>query len=115
MLYSKISRIIWIIILLVSIIGRLISQKDIFFIYLFTIGSALIFIIDFLNVSRYYKSGNRAKVKKKWHILANLTQWIFWSALVYVPFVSTMSIGYKIFVLVDLFIVATYIMYKYKA
>jgi hypothetical protein len=115
MVYSKINRIFWVILFLICLIGIIITTKDMFFLYLFAIGSGVVFSIDYYNIKNHYDP----KIKnigalKKWHIYANVVQWVFWIALLYMFFISKRGIGYKAFIIGDLFIVATYATIRYK-
>jgi len=115
MVYSKINRILWGILFLICFIGIILMSKDMFFLYFFTIGSGFIFSMDYYNIKKHYDL-NRKNIAAltKWHIYANVAQWIFWIAVLYILFISERSIGYKVFIIGDLFIVATFASIKYK-
>jgi hypothetical protein len=115
MVYSKINRIFWAILFLICFIGIILTSKDMFFLYFFIIGSGFVFSIDYYNIKKHYDL-NRKNIAalKRWHIYANAVQWIFWIAVLYVLFISERSIGYKAFIIGDLFIVATFGSLKYK-
>ncbi|MGV8981944.1 hypothetical protein [Clostridium sp.] len=115
MVYSKNNRIFWGILFLICFVGIILTSKDMFFIYFFTIASGFVFSIDYYNIKKHYDPNRKNIVAlTRWHIYANAAQWIFWIAVLYILFISERSIGYKAFIIVDLFIVATFASLKYK-
>lgn len=112
MLYNKISRIMWTILFFISIIGIIKTTNDMIYFWVFCVSSSCIFIIDYISVRKRYNRDMSAK--RKWHIFANFSQWLFWVAVLYLPFISEQSFGYKSFVLADLFLVTAFTMYMYK-
>ncbi|WP_394700464.1 hypothetical protein [uncultured Ilyobacter sp.] len=83
---------------------------------MFGVTSGFVFIADFYLLSREYKKAGvmESKYRKRWHIFSKFTQWLFWMALLYVPFQPQFSTGYKIFMLVDFFLVSTFAFYKFS-
>lgn len=115
MVYSKINRISWGILLLICFLGIMLTNKDMLFLYIFAICSGFIFSIDYYNIKKhYYLNSTNIVALKRWHIYANIIQWIFWVALLYFACISGRSIGYKAFIIGDLFLVATFATIKYK-
>lgn len=115
MVYGKINRTFWGILFLISFIGIISTTKDMFFLYFFTLSSGFVFSIDYYNIKKHYDLKRKNIVAlTKWHIYANAAQWIFWIAVLYILFISERSIGYKAFIIGDLFIVATFASIKFK-
>lgn len=113
MLYNIMLKKIWFILFLIALGGYFILKKTTY-IYIYIIGEAFIFIIDFLINNKYYDKNNRkAVVKRNWHILANFCQWTFWAAILYVPLMTGLNFGYKVFILIDTFIASTFATYKF--
>lgn len=115
MVNIKINRLFWGILLLICFLGIIVTSHDMFFLYLYIIGSGIIFIKDYYNTKEHYDlNWKNIIIIKRWHIYANIAQWLFWIASLYFLFISVSSIGYKAFIICDLFIVATFATIKYK-
>ncbi|MBK5243243.1 hypothetical protein [Clostridium sp.] len=115
MVNIKINRLVWGILLLICLLGIIVSSKDMLYIYLYIIGSGIVFIKDYYDTKKQYDPNwKNILLIKRWHIYANITQWLFWIVLLYFLFISVTSLGYKSFIIGDLFIVATFAIIKYN-
>ncbi len=116
MLLNKTLKIIWYISFILALVGIIATESDTLCILPFAIVSGILFTVDYLKYkSNYVLSSNKVILKRRWHIVSNVTQWVFWVCVLYVPLVAKFSIGYKVFILVDLFIVSTFVNYKYRS
>lgn len=114
MIFNKTMRIIWCISFLISLLSILIFNYDNIFRLGFGIISAILFIVDFMMVSTISKKLTISKIfERRWHLFAILTQWLFWVMLLYIPFRAELSLTYKLFFIVDLFVVTTFAFYKF--
>ena len=114
MIFNKMIRIIWGISFLISLLAILIFNYDGVFRMGFGIVSAVLFTADFIIISTIYKNFSVFRLfEKRWHLFLGFTQWLFWVMILYIPFRAELSLGYKMFFITDLFIVATFAFYKF--
>ncbi len=115
MIFNKKLRLIWGVLFTAALIAILSFERNVFYALIFGVTSGFVFISDFYILKREYKKAGvvESKYKKRWHIFSKLTQWLFWTSLLYVPFVPQFSTGYKIFMLADFFLVSTFAFYKF--
>lgn len=115
MIFSKKLRLIWGVLFTVALVSILSFESNILYTLIFGVTSGFIFMADFYILSREYKRAGvvESRYKKRWHIFSKVTQWLFWTALLYVPFVQHFSTGYKIFMLADFFLVSTFAFSKF--
>ncbi|ADO82075.1 hypothetical protein [Ilyobacter polytropus] len=116
MIFNKKLRLIWGVLFTVALIAVLSFGRGAMYAIMFGVASGFVFIADFYILSREYKKSGvmEGKYRKRWHIFSKFTQWLFWTALLYVPFQPQFSTGYKIFMLVDFFLVSTFAFYKFS-
>lgn len=116
MIFNKKLRLIWGVLFTVALIAVLSFERNVVYAIVFGVASGLVFIADFYILSKDYKKARvmESKYRKRWHIFSKFTQWLFWTALLYVPFQAQFSTGYKIFMLVDFFLVSTFSFYKFS-
>ena len=114
MIFNKIMRIIWAVSFLISLLGILILDYDNIFRIGFGVVSLVLFVVDFIMVSTIYKKLTITRLfERKWHLFSIFTQWLFWVMLLYIPFRSELSLGYKMFFITDMFIMTTFAFYKF--
>lgn len=113
MLNSKMYKCIWTIILIISIVAISLYNVDTYLIYTYAILTAILFLLDYLNLAKYYRE-KMNKITKNWHIFSNISQWLFWTFLVYMFTESNMSYFYKTFIIIDLTVVSTFAQIKFK-
>lgn len=116
MIFDKRLRLVWGLLFTIALISVISFERDGLYVLIFGITSGLVFSMDFLILNREYKRARvmESKQRKRWHVFSKFTQWLFWTALLYVPFEPGYSTGYKIFVLVDFFIISTFAFYKFN-
>ena len=115
MIFNKKLRLIWGVLFTAALIAILSFESKGLYALIFGVTSGFVFIADFYVLRMEYKKAGmmESKYRKRWHIFSKFTQWLFWTALLYVPFMPQFSTGYKIFMLADFFLVSTFAFYKF--
>lgn len=114
MIFNSILRIVWAAVFLLSLFAIIFLNYDGVFQISFALISAILFIIDFIQISAGHGKMTLTRLKeRKWHLFASLTQWLFWTMLLYIPFRAELSLAYKLFFITDSFAVATFAFYKF--
>jgi hypothetical protein len=115
MIFNKKLRLIWGILFTATLVSVLSFERSALYALIFGITSGLVFSMDFIIISLDYKKSGivDSRYRRRWHIFSKFTQWLFWTSILYVPFVPGLSTSYKIFVIVDFFIVSTFAFSKF--
>lgn len=115
MIQDKTLRLIWIILFIAVFPATIYFKSDYTFVILFAVVSGGIFILDFSKLNKHYKKfGSVIAIKRRWHIFSNFTQWMFWTALIVIPFNPNFELKYKIFVMIDIFVISTFSFMKFN-
>lgn len=114
MISNRMIRNLWKIALVVSVILCLILDVDLVVLGVFTGASIVLFLVDlWKNYSGLYVKSNELKTIHAWNLIDNIGQIFFWSYLMFFIFVAESRSIVLWLILVDVFVVATYLNYKF--
>lgn len=114
MIFNRSLRVVWVVLFVISLFAIIFFTYDGIIRASFGVISGILFTYDFIHISAGHGKLTFTRLtERKWHLFADFTQWLFWLMLLYIPFRAEIGLGYKIFFIVDLFIVATFGFYKF--
>jgi hypothetical protein len=108
-------KIIWVMSVLITISLCLFTDFDLYLLAAYTVASIILFGFDlWKNYTEIYSKSDNYKSLHAWNLISNIAQIFFWSYIIMMIFVLGNLKWYHWFLFVDLFIVSTYLNYKFR-
>jgi hypothetical protein len=115
MILNKRLKILWVVITLLSVAALYFLDYKLKILAAFTITSIFIFGFDlWKNYTEIYSKSEKYKSLHAWNLMSNLGQIFFWSYLLMFIFIINEITWLYWFIFIDLFVVSTYLNYKFK-
>lgn len=111
MLVNKTIRILWLFVSLVAVMLLMTITHKMLLFAGYAVLSLTLFFYDYMKSQRII---NMPKKKKRWLQYMNVTQVLFWIGLIGMIFAFDLGIFYELFVIMDLFILATFATVKFQ-
>ena len=115
MILNRKIKIVWILLLLITFVLSFLLDYDFVVFIAYTVISLFVFGFDlWKNYTTVYAKSERLKGLHAWNLMSVTGQFFFWTYLILFIFVINDLAWYHWFIFVDLFIVSTYLNYKFK-
>ncbi len=115
MILDRRIKIVWVVSALTTISLFLFTEFDLYLLAAYTVASVILFGYDlWKNYTEIYSKSSDYKSLHAWNLISNIAQVFFWSYIVMMIFVLGNLKWYHWFLFVDLFIVSTYLNYKFR-
>jgi len=115
LILNKKIKISWFILVLLTFALLLLSDYNLFVFIAYTVISLFVFGFDlWKNYVTVYANSEKYKRLHAWNLMSVIGQFSFWSYLILFIFIIKDSAWYYWFIFVDLFVVSTYLNYKFK-
>jgi len=111
MLVSKGLSYIWGATTIITIAVLLMMNMKVTTLFGYAVVSGIVFIVDSIQSQRRCKF---SKVKVRWMIYMNIMQYCFWLGALIIIFIMDLSVLYELFVIADLFVLATFARVKFQ-
>lgn len=116
MIYNRNFKIIWLISVVLTLIACAARDIDLKMIILFTTLSAGLFLADlWKNYSKLYSRSSEFKRMHAWNLISSMGQIFFWGYLFLFVFIIVDKAWYHWLIIADLFIITTYLNYKFES
>ncbi len=115
MILDRKIKISWFILVLLTFGLSILLEYNIIIFIAYTVISLFVFGFDlWKNYITVYANSEKFKRLHAWNLMSVIGQFFFWSYLVLLVFVVEGSAWYHWFIFADLFVVSTYLNYKFK-